>query len=145
MRNRFLVLISSIFLVLLTFDVAWAKTEQTHLDMGIIADRIHVAGEFVAKIMVAVCVVMGVMLISFAFFHYRTHRINPKLVPLGKPVTYLILGLVILAIPFAEEIVGRTGRSHVVEEKQKKKEAIHAPIDIDAPLVPENWVNDYNH
>jgi len=141
MRSRILIFLSSIFL---TLDLAWAKTEETNLNLGIIAERVHVAGEMVARLMVAVCVVMGITMICFAFFHYRTHRINPKLVPLGKPVMYLVLGLVILAIPFAEEILGKTGRSHVLEAK-KQKETLHTPVDIDAPLVQDNWVNDYNH
>ena len=48
---------------------------------------------------------VGIGLFMAAFTQYQIHRTNPKLVPLPVPVTYFLLAIVAIAIPFAERIM----------------------------------------
>ena len=73
---------------------------------GYVAGNIYGTTSIVARLMWAACVISGIALLITAFTQIQTHRNNPKLMPLTTPITYILLGLVALAIPFAERILG---------------------------------------
>lgn len=54
----------------------------------------------------AACILVGIGLLMAAFTQYQIHRVNPKLVPLPVPLTYLFLALLTLALPFSHTILG---------------------------------------
>ena len=58
------------------------------------------------RIMWAACVLIGIGLLLTAFTQYQIHRHNPKLVPLPVPITYFLLALLTLAIPFSHTLFG---------------------------------------
>lgn len=45
-------------------------------------------------------VICGTGFLLAAVLHYKKHRDNPQEVPLSRPVTYLILGLVLVLLPY---------------------------------------------
>lgn len=57
----------------------------------------------------AVCLALGIGFVIYSFVTYQTHRQNPKLMPLDRPIIYLVLGLVLIAIPFLDYLLGQTG------------------------------------
>ena len=93
-----------IFLFLLTVNIVFAARDT--IPMGAIAGNIHGGASILARVMWAACVIVGIALFITAFSQFQTHRRNPKLVPLTTPALYLLLALVALAIPFAEQIFG---------------------------------------
>lgn len=97
-----------------------------------IADKLSEGGHVLSHIVLGACIIIGIALIVLAGVHYNTHRRNPKLVPLGKPILYVVLGLSLIAIPFLEQYVGETGRS-AAKKIHEKSHASHC-YDIDAPI-----------
>jgi len=120
----------------------WAADSKTPT-IGAVAETLTKGFDLVTYLMLGVCILMGISLIAIAFINYKAHRLNPKLVPLGRPVMFLILGLFLLSVPFFEEYLGETGRSAV--QKSKKQTNRNAVVDIDAPLEPDDWIDNRDH
>jgi len=78
-----------------------------------IANNILFGATFVTDFLHGICLVMGTGFIIYALIAYRTHRQNPKLMPLDRPIIYLVLGLVLAAIPFLDYFLGETGNQFV--------------------------------
>lgn len=121
------------FLLLFVFlpEVLFAETDQ--FGISLVAERLIFGAEFITRLLFVICIAMGIALIVMSVTFYRAHRFNPKMIPLGKPVMYLILGLAIASIPFLEHFVGGTGNPLVLKNKNvpEHKRQIY---DIDAPL-----------
>lgn len=77
----------------------------------------------------AACIVIAIVLWVMAFGLWKAHRYNPKYVPLDKPLVYLILGFVLMGVPFLNRLFGPTASS--IDLKQQ---AALQCMDIDAPL-----------
>jgi intracellular multiplication protein IcmD len=52
------------------------------------------------KIIMAVSLITGIAFLMGAIIQYRDHRKNPIQVPLSKPIVYLILSIVFIAMPY---------------------------------------------
>ena len=78
-----------------------------------VADNLLFGASMVTDFLHGVCLVLGVGFIVYAIIAYRTHRQNPKLMPLDRPIIYLVLGLVLGAIPFLDYLLGETGGQYV--------------------------------
>lgn len=74
--------------------------------LGSAAANLFGATSILMRVMWAACIVVGILLLMIALAHYQTHRQNPKLMPLANPITYLLLGIITLGIPFADRIFG---------------------------------------
>lgn len=98
--------------------------------IGDLAERMIAGTDVVTRLMMAVCIAVGIGFMILSVSMYKTHRTNPKFVPLDRPVMYLILGVVVLAIPFLGQIFGPTGS--VLDLKRNQIESL--PRNIDAPL-----------
>lgn len=98
--------------------------------IGSVAETLISGTGIVTRILMAVCMVLGVGMLIVSFSTYRVHRSNPKFVPLDRPIMYLILGLVIFIIPFLGDFFAPTGSILDLQ----KQEIQSVPRDIDAPL-----------
>ena len=78
----------------------------------------------------AASIVIGIILWVMAVGLWNAHRYNPKYVPLDKPLIYLILGFILVGIPFFNLLFGPTGSSIDLKQQQA---AVHM-LDIDTPL-----------
>ncbi len=121
------------FLVFLPV-VALAKTGS----LGDSADSLLNMTAMVTKLMHIACYIIGVALILGSVAQYKNHRQNPKLVPLGTPITLLILGVIAVLIPYGSKMFGE---SYSAEDKAKvgQKETV-LPLPGSAPkssgLIP---------
>lgn len=120
---------SSLILVLIIFlmpRVVLAEVDV--ISMGGVAGNIHGSASILIRVMWAACIIVGIALIVAAIAQYQIHRRNPKLVPLTNPVMYLILALIALAIPFAQQIFDFEDPYDPVEQQMLMQ---HPTINID--------------
>jgi hypothetical protein len=110
------------------------------LSLGDIAEKFLVGSDFITRFALIVCVSVGIIMFILGITHFRGHRENPKMVPLGRPVMYVVLGFCLVMVPFFESIFGQTGS--ILEIKKKEQAPLVCPVDIDAPL---EFGNEFNH
>lgn len=113
---------------LLLSPSCFAETIPT---IGALAENMIAGSSAITRLAVAACVVMGVGFIVASIAMYKTHRDNPKFVPLDRPIMFLIFGIIALSIPYFGQIFGKTGS---VIDLHKEQAMQYAPVDIDAPL-----------
>ena len=74
-------------------------------DIAELVETLSVGTEFITRLLLFVCVVLGGWLSISALALFRTHHENPKMMPLDRPITYLVLGLSLITIPFLGQIL----------------------------------------
>jgi len=107
-----------------------------------VANNLIFTASIVTNILHAAALMIGIGFIIYAFVTFNVHRMNPKMMPLDRPVIYLVLGLVLLTIPFLDQLLRHdTGESHVHKHRhqhQHQHETQHSGYygdhDIDEPL-----------
>jgi hypothetical protein len=106
-----------------------------------IANNLIYGADIVTKSFHAICIIVGVLLWIIAGSLYKAHRQNPKYVPLDRPVVYVILGFVLILIPFLNVVFGPTGSSIDLEKKETILQD-GKTLDPDEPIeIP----SDYDH
>lgn len=95
-----------------------------------LSQNILVGGTMVTYLIMVGCITVGILLIVYSFSAYRAHKENPKFMPLDRPVVYFILGVLMLCLPFASRIAGKTYSP--VDHRRHRVEQLS--IDPDAPL-----------
>ena len=125
---------------LLWVDLLFAEKSELPT-VGEIANKLIIGTDFVTKFVLVVCIVVGAILIVTSVTYFRGHYHNPKMVPLDRPIIYLILGLALFFIPFLGEIFVPTTSTIDMKKKEEKAAAAYS-IDIDAPL---ELGNEYDH
>lgn len=61
--------------------------------------------ELVRDMMSDICYIIGFSLLVIGLFQYRRYRHNPQEVPIGTPLTTLIVGTVLILLPFTYNLV----------------------------------------
>lgn len=51
-------------------------------------------------------IIVGAACLFAAFFRYMQHRVNPVIAPISTVILFLVLGLLLLALPFLYLVVG---------------------------------------
>ncbi len=105
---------------------------ETIPSIGELAENMIAGSTVITRLFLAASVILGVGFIIASITMYKTHRDNPKFIPLDRPVLFLILGLVAISIPFLGKFVGKTGS---VLDLQKEAKHYSTIVDIDAPLT----------
>ncbi len=126
------------FLVIFFSDVGMAKE---YASLGSIAETLISGTDAVTKLMHFISITMGVALFIMAISLYKAHRFNPKFVPLERPIIYVLLGIILVALPFFGRIFGPTGSTQDYDKIQLETKGVQT-YDIDAPL---DWGNDFDH
>ena len=70
------------------------------MSLGQLAEATAEPINMLTKIFEDVSLVAGICFIVGALLQYRAHRINPSQVRLGAPIFLLILGVVLILLPF---------------------------------------------
>lgn len=110
---------------------ATADEAKTFAD---IANNLIFGANVLTDFLHATCILIGVGFMIYSVVSYRNHRLNPKMVPLDRPVVYLLLGLVLAALPFLGYILEHaTGETHV-HRHHSHRPSIYYDHDIDEPL-----------
>jgi preprotein translocase subunit SecG len=128
---------------LILFIVAILQTslvEAQSTTIGSIAENMIAGTGVITRLMVVLCMVVGIGFMIISIHMYRQHRANPKFVPLDRPVMYLVLGLLVFGIPFLGQVFGPTGS--VLELDKRKAASSSCSINIDAPL---ELGNEFDH
>ena len=129
-------LLSLMFLLIL--DNAFATDQPT---LGSIADSLVVGTDAVTRLMHFASIIVGCFLFIMAFSLFRANRLNPKFVPLDRPIIYVFLGIILIALPFYGKIFMPTGSTFDLKTQEERAMGVQSQ-DIDAPL---EWGNDYDH
>lgn len=129
----------TIFLLLMDPLLA-LQTEEKIPTFGEIAEKMIVGTEFLTRLVLGVCISIGIILILSSLASFRAHFRNPKFQPLDRPFFLFVFGAILLAIPFLGKIFAPTGS--VLELKREVSQKRTAPVDIDAPL---EFGNEYDH
>ena len=95
-------LMLSICLAMLIFTASYADG----LSMGDMADWVMGPVNGLGKIFGYICLIGGVGMILGSFLQYRAHRENPSQVRLGTPVFLLVVGIILIILPFIGVLVG---------------------------------------
>ena len=74
--------------------------------VGAVADTLFSGTNILTRFFWVACILVGVFLLTGCMVHYKEHRNNPKLVPLSTVITYFILGLIAISIPFLNRLFG---------------------------------------
>lgn len=114
------------------YETASHNSYENLPTIGDIAETMISGTDFVTRIALAAAIIMGAGFILFSITSYRQHRMNPKLVPLDRPVLYLVIGICLCFLPYLGKFVGET--QSTIDLKKKKAIAIYTYTDIDAPL-----------
>lgn len=123
---------------LLALDSASAAE---HTTIGSVADSLLTKTDAVTRLVHFVSIIVGCFLFIMAISLFRAHRSNPKFVPLERPVIYMLLGLVLVVLPFYREIFLPTEGANDLKKQEARALGVQLQ-DIDAPL---EWGNDYDH
>jgi hypothetical protein len=119
---------------LLALQSVFAYSEPT--TFGSVAESLTVDANILKAFMHFVCFIMASVFFVMAFSMYRAHRFNPKLVPLDRPIMYLVFALLMVALPMLGKLFLEPS-SPAVLEKELRGTGLHFQ-DIDAPLVNRN-------
>lgn len=141
-NSSFVRVVSNILFSILLFTFfanAFAYTEP--VTFGSMATELTVGVGVFTKIMHFVCFVMGLIFVIMAVSLFRANRTNPKYVPLDRPILYLVISVVLFAIPFLGAYFVETGALEYQEKREARAKGVEVQ-DIDAPL---DWGNDFNH
>ncbi len=134
--------VAILVVLLLVGLVSSSYASEPSPTFGSIAENLIAGTSVVTRLVHFICIVVGLGFLGMAVAQYKAHRFNPKFVPLERPIMYAVLGIVLISLPFFDEIFGLTGGTHDLEKKELLDRGVQVH-DIDAPL--DNWGNDYNH
>lgn len=109
---------------------------------GAIAEHLIVGTDMLTRLMHLISIGIGIGFLVMAGTLYKTHRFNPKIVPLERPIIYVVLGLILIILPFLNTIFGPTGSAKDITRQDAQKKGVQIQ-DIDTPL--KGWGNDYDH
>ncbi|MEY3182724.1 MAG: hypothetical protein RLZ35_709 [Pseudomonadota bacterium] len=115
------------------FGWATVATADNVESLADIAGNLIFGASIVTDFLHVVSIILGVGFMIYSVVAYRNHRLNPKMVPLDRPILYLFLGIVFTAIPFLGTILERTTGEIAVRKYQNNTSGIHRHHDIDSP------------
>jgi len=93
-----LVFIICIFLI--------TSTYADSLSLGDMADWVMGPVNGLGKVLGYICLIGGIGMILGAFLQYKAHRDNPSQVRLTTPVFLLVVGVILIILPFVGILVG---------------------------------------
>lgn len=127
-----------LLMFLLIFDSGFAAEKPT---LASIADSLVVGTDAVTRLLHFASIAVGCFLFIMAISLFRAHRLNPKFVPLDRPVIYVFLGVILVVLPLYGKIFMPTGSTIDLKAQEERAMGVQSH-DIDAPL---EWGDDYDH
>jgi len=91
-----------VFLIMLSITNTYADS----LSLGDMADWVMGPVNGLGKVFGYICLIGGIGMILGSFLQYKAHRENPSQVRLTTPVFLLVVGIILLLIPFVGILVG---------------------------------------
>lgn len=84
-----------LLLSLLSVSTVYAQEEE----QGSVSKNLMSVFSGMNSIFSGICIIVGIGLIFASFLQYKQHRMNKLLVPISKPIMWLILGIVLVLVP----------------------------------------------
>src|SRR5690242_18133905 len=103
-----LLLLSGVFLSNMAFaapDAGGGKTVEGK-GIGLIAQKTSEEFAKFGKFLTALAYLSGFSFMVFGIFKFKQHKDNPTQIPLGTPVSMLVIGTVLVFIPYFIEPAG---------------------------------------
>ena len=109
-------------------SLAYAQKDLSHIT-GVLSGGASVLGD----LMLFAAFVIGIALALFSIIQFKMHLQNPKFIPLINPIFYLVLGLILILLPFLDDIFGEesTGRKSRFFSKKSEQTVAHYYRSID--------------
>ena len=63
-------------------------------------DVMNTMVDFMSDTLRGVTFIAGLVFVAIAFYEYLRHRENPLEVPISKPITFLILGVILMLVQY---------------------------------------------
>lgn len=101
------------------------------MDIAKLSDNLFQTSALISLVLTMACLIMGCVLLAHAATAFKMHQGNPKMVPLDRPIVYLVLGITIASLPFwgyssKDSLNPRDIKRHELQPKML--------LDIDEPL-----------
>lgn len=109
-----------------------------HTTIGSFADHLLMGSDAVTRFIHFITIIVGIFLFVMAFSLFRAHWSNPKFVPLERPIIYLILGIVLVVLPYFKEIFLPSNGLNDLKKQEARAVGVQTH-DIDAPLEWEDF------
>lgn len=87
-------------LVVMSMPLWAAGSAGTGGDFASVIGNVMEPATIAARILNVASVICGAGFLMASALQYKNHRNNPQEVPLSRPITYLILGLVLVILPY---------------------------------------------
>lgn len=98
MKNFFLTLVLSILMI--------TQGQADGMSLGDMANWAMGPVNGLGKIFGYICLIGGIGMILGSFLQYRAHRENPSQIRLSTPIFLMVVGLVLIVLPFIGVLVG---------------------------------------
>jgi hypothetical protein len=123
--------------------------------IGTVAEGLWGPTVVLSRLMEAAAYVLGFTLLMFSAIKYKSHRQNPKIVPLSIPIVLLFSGAILVGIPYVTTHYGVTWNPKVQEEagepeggefitggpRGKQQESEEGGYDEDLDSVLDEYLN----
>jgi intracellular multiplication protein IcmD len=97
-----------IFLAVLGLLFTVGAHAQATDGLGAIAETVTQSFESFGKLMIAIAYLGGFGFMIFGVFKFKQHKDNPTQIPLGTPITMVMLGAVLVFLPAFVQPAGET-------------------------------------
>jgi intracellular multiplication protein IcmD len=100
------------FIILVGFVSYAAATTIPGPSIGQMAQSVLVPVDIMTQLLYKIFYILGAVLVVGSGIQYKAHRDNPQQVPINRPIFLLIIGLVLLAVPFVAQLSSAASASN---------------------------------
>jgi hypothetical protein len=134
--------------------LGWVGQSLAINTLGQAADGLFGPVSVVTMLMELACYIIGTSFCIGAIMQYRIHRQNPKLTPLMTPVIMLVVGVLLILMPYFSVLPGDSfsaseqekrdsaAAAQVIREYNAQQEPVAQPDNQNTQAAPKN-PNDY--
>lgn len=83
--------------------------------LGDVAKNISSVFESFGKLLIGGAYVAGFMMAAVGCFKFKQHKDNPTQIPMGTPIAFLLIGIVLVFLPSIINITGHTLTSSPIQ------------------------------
>ncbi len=91
-------------LIFFIFTLFFSEIVFADISLGQAADNILVPLGALNQIIYTICYILGTAMLGGSLIQYKAHRDNPSNVRLTQPIMLLIIGLILIGIPYLVQV-----------------------------------------
>jgi hypothetical protein len=93
-----------IFTLLILPALSWAVYKPHGVGAGKVAENLMEPVSILANFIGSMSIVVGISCLFACFLKYMQHRVNPLVAPISTVIMLLIMGIVLLCLPWAYKL-----------------------------------------